>query len=62
MKQHWKEMHPEKLARIQAWLGDTDQKIRAAEILAREGMKGPGEKEAAPAPELREHGDRATQE
>lgn len=45
MKVHWQDNHPEKLAKIRAWLGETDEKIKVAEALARQGLKGPGEAE-----------------
>jgi len=41
MTKHWQEMHPEKFATIKAWLADCESKIKAAEAVANEGMRGP---------------------
>lgn len=34
--------HPDQYAKIQEWLGESAVKLKAAQALAREGMKGPG--------------------
>ena len=42
LKAHWRDLHPEKFRAIQVWLGADDAKLRAAELLAADGMKGAG--------------------
>jgi hypothetical protein len=42
MKSHWMNTHPMKFGEIKSWLGESDARIRSAEALAREGMRGPG--------------------
>ena len=48
LKNHARDYHPIQFRAIQKWLGATDAKIASAELLAKEGMKGPGATEAEP--------------
>lgn len=40
LKGHWRAKHAEKWNKIQSWLGEDEGKLKAAEILAAEGMQG----------------------
>lgn len=48
MTTHWMDLHKEKYQAIRRWLGESDLKVRAAEVLAKEGMKGPGQLSEVP--------------
>ena len=48
LRKHMNTYHPEYYRKVQAWLGATEAKLTSAEILARDGMKGPGGTAGAP--------------
>ena len=42
LKTHWRDLHTEDWVARQKWLGESEAKLRAAILVAGEGMKGPG--------------------
>ncbi len=40
LRKHVSRMHPEYFTQVRKWLGDTDAKLRSAQILGQDGMKG----------------------
>lgn len=42
LKSHWRDLHTENYVAVQKWLGEDEGKLRAAILVAGEGMKGPG--------------------
>jgi hypothetical protein len=40
MGKHMKDLHPEEYSAIRAWLRDEDEKVRQAELVAWQGLKG----------------------
>lgn len=42
MQVHWKDKHPEELAKIKRWLGESEEKLATLEVVASDGLKGPG--------------------
>jgi len=48
LKKHWEVFHPEQYRKVAEWLGATTVRLKAAEMLAKDGMKGPGEPEEEP--------------
>lgn len=42
LKTHWRDKHTEEFIARQVWLGESEAKIRAAILVAGEGMKGAG--------------------
>ena len=42
LKTHWRELHTEEYIQRQRWLGESETKLRAAILVAGEGMKSAG--------------------
>lgn len=53
MREHWDSEHPEKYAKVRAWLREQDAKVMQAEMVAEEGMRGPCTGYVVKVPKLR---------